>query len=333
MLIKYWPQETKIPFMRYRHVGAVLSILMIVGSLFLVGTRGLNLGVDFAGGSVIELMETEEVTVPEVRSRIQGNLTVNSATNAGGDRLVVIRFGELDESLLSEEYHALPEEEKEERASTFSNYYVLDALKTEFNLTDEDILRNDSVGPKVSGELFREGMIALGVATLMMLVYIAFRYSWSYAIGTIGALVHDGIGTLGLYSLLQLEFDLTSIAALLTVIGYSVNDSVVVFDRVREIRRKYKTMPAVEVIDIATNQTLSRTVMTSGTTMLAILAIVMFGGPVLQNMSIAMIWGIVIGTYSSIFFAAAIVLLLGMDGGGKAKKSSDDDVPGFQGVP
>lgn len=326
MLIKYWPEKTNVPFMRYRYVGAAFSLLMIVGSLFLVFTKGLNLGVDFAGGSVIELRETDQVTVSEVRSRIQGALTVNSATDANGNRLVVIRFGELDHSLLSEEFQALPAEEKDERATAASNIYVTNALKQEFNLQDTDILRNDSVGPKVSQELFVEGMIALGVATIMMLIYIALRYNFSYAVGTIAALIHDAIGTMGLYSLLQLEFDLTSIAALLTIIGYSVNDSIVVFDRVREIRRKYKQMPAIEVIDIATNETLSRTFMTSMTTILAILAVVLFGGPVLQNMSIAMIWGIVIGTYSSIYFAAAVVILMGIDG--RAKPASE--TPGFE---
>lgn len=326
MLIKYWPAKTTVPFMRYRYVGAVMSIVMIVASLYLVFTKGLNLGVDFAGGSVIELRETDEVTVSDVRSRIQGALTVNSATDSNGNRLVVIRFGELDSSLLSEEFNALTEEEKEERASAESNIYVIDALKQEFNLADTDILRNDSVGPKVSQELFREGMIALGVATLMMLIYIALRYNFSYAVGTIAALIHDAIGTMGLYALLQLEFDLTSIAALLTIIGYSVNDSIVVFDRVREIRRKYKQMPAVEVIDIATNETLSRTFMTSMTTILAILAVVLFGGPVLQNMSIAMIWGIVIGTYSSIYFAAAVVIVMGIDG--RARPATE--TPGFE---
>lgn len=328
MLIKYWPKETKIPFMRYRYVGVVLSVLMMIASVYLVMTRGLNLGVDFAGGSVIELRQTEQVTVPEVRSRIQGNLTVNSATNANGE-LVVIRFGDLDQSLLGPEFQALSDEDKAERASAASNTYVVNALKREFNLTDADILRNDSVGPKVSGELFREGMIALGVATIMMFLYIAFRYTWSYAVGGIAALVHDAIGTIGLFSLLQLEFDLTTIAALLTIIGYSVNDSVVVFDRIREIRRKYKQMPATEVIDIATNQTLSRTFLTGGTTIIAVLAIVIFGGPVLQGMSVAMIWGIVIGTYSSIYFAAAIVLMLGVD----INRKPVEDTPGFEAMP
>ncbi|MBA4225220.1 MAG: protein translocase subunit SecF [Hyphomonas sp.] len=328
MLIKYWPKETKIPFMRYRYVGVVLSVVMMIASVYLVMTRGLNLGVDFAGGSVIELRQTEQVTVPEVRSRIQGSLTVNSATNANGE-LVVIRFGDLDQSLLGPEFQALSDEDKAERASAASNTYVVNALKREFNLADADILRNDSVGPKVSSELFREGMIALGVATIMMFLYIAFRYTWSYAVGGIAALVHDAIGTIGLFSLLQLEFDLTTIAALLTIIGYSVNDSVVVFDRIREIRRKYKQMPATEVIDIATNQTLSRTFLTGGTTIIAVLAIAIFGGPVLQGMSVAMIWGIIIGTYSSIYFAAAIVLMLGVD----INRKPVEDTPGFEAMP
>lgn len=329
MLIKYWPTETKIPFMRYRYVGVVLSMIMMVASVYLVMTRGLNLGVDFAGGSVVELRQTDSVTVSEVRDRISGGLTVNSATDSNGAELVVIRFGEVDASLLGPEFAELTEEEKADRASAASNTFVVNTLKQEFGLTDQDILRNDSVGPKVSGELFREGLIALGVATIMMFLYIAFRYSWSYAAGGIAALIHDAIGTIGLFSLLQIQFDLTTIAALLTIIGYSVNDSVVVFDRIREIRRKYKQMPATEVIDIATNQTLSRTFLTGGTTLMAILAIVIFGGPVLQGMSIAMIWGIIIGTYSSIYFAAAIVLMLGVD----INRKPVEDTPGFEAMP
>jgi preprotein translocase subunit SecF/SecD/SecF fusion protein len=264
-----------------------------------------------------------------VRSRIEGGLTVNSATGTDGRRLVVVRFGELDESLLGPEFAALSEDEKVGRASSVSNTFVVNELKSEFGLTDQDIRRNDSVGPKVSGELFWESLIALGVATIFMLLYIAFRYSWSYAVGGIAALLHDTIGTLGLVSLLQIEFDLTTVAALLTIIGYSMNDSVVVFDRMREVRRKYKQMPGAEVINLATNQTLSRTFLTAGAVFIAVVAILLFGGPVLSGMAVAMMWGIFIGTYSSIFFASAIVLALGTD---IRKPGVPDDTPGFQGV-
>ncbi len=327
MLIRYWPAKTNIPFMKYRYAGVVFSALMVLASVYFVMTRGLNLGVDFAGGSVVEMAETETVTVPAVRAVVPG-LTVNSSMDGEGQRRIVVRFGDTDESLLGQEFQALPEDEKAETAASVSNSYVVSELKKTFNLSDEDILRNDSVGAKVSQELFTEGMIALGIAIVMMLLYIAFRYSWSYAIGGIVSLLHDAIGTVGLFALLQIEFDLTTVAALLTIIGYSVNDSVVVFDRVREVRRKYKQMPSTEVIDIATNETLSRTFLTAGTTMIAILAIVIFGGPVLQGMSIAMIWGIFIGTYSSIFVAAAIVLVMGTD----VNRKPVEDTPGFQGV-
>ena len=150
MLIRYWPAETNIPFMKFNTAGVALSILMIVGSIFLLATRGLNLGVDFAGGSLIELAETDTVTVSDVRSRIPGGLTVNSATGSDDKRLVVVRFGELDESLLGPEFAALSEDEKAARASSLSNSFVVSELKREFNLTDNDILRNDSVGAKVS---------------------------------------------------------------------------------------------------------------------------------------------------------------------------------------
>ena len=181
----------------------------------------------------------------------------------------------------------------------------------------------------MSSELFRDGITALVVALVLMLIYIWFRFEWQFSIGAVAALAHDVIITLGVFSFLQMEFNLTTIAALLTIIGYSMNDTVVVFDRVREEKRKYKKMPNREVIDLALNGTLSRTLLTSGTTLLALLAIFFLGGPVLRGMSFALIWGVLIGTYSSIFIASTIVLLLGMD----FNKKPVEDVPGFQGAP
>ena len=328
MLLSLWPEKTDLKFMNLRLAGALVSSIMIAASVFFLATKGLNFGVDFAGGTVMELEQTETVSVAAVRQAMPLNADVNSAVGTDARRIVVIKFGEADAALLGEAFRALPADLQAERATGATNELVVRTLKETFGLRDEDILRNDSVGPKVSGELFRDGITALCVALVLMLVYIWFRFEWQFSIGAVAALAHDVIITLGVFAFLQLEFNLTTIAALLTIIGYSMNDTVVVFDRVREERRKYKKMPDRQVIDLALNSTLSRTLLTSGTTLLALLAIFFLGGPVLRGMSFALIWGIVIGTYSSIFIASTIVLSLGMN---LNKKPIEEDVPGFQG--
>ncbi|MEZ5954999.1 MAG: protein translocase subunit SecF [Hyphomonas sp.] len=328
MLIRYWPKQTNVRFMNLRFAGAMFSVLLIAASAFLLATRGLNFGVDFAGGTVMELEKTETVTVPAVRAAMPINAEVNSARGTDNREIVVVKFGEAPADLLGDEFKALPADQQAERASGATNELIVRTLKEAFSLTDEDILRNDSVGPKVSKELFTDGITALVVALAMMLVYIWFRFQWQFSVGAIAALAHDVIITLGMFSLLWIEFNLTSIAALLTIIGYSMNDTVVVFDRIREDRRKYKKMPDREVIDLSLNVTLSRTLLTSGTTLISLFAIYFLGGPVLQGMSFALIFGIVIGTYSSIFIASALVLSLGMD----FTKKTAEEVQGFTGV-
>jgi preprotein translocase subunit SecF len=326
MLIKYWPKETKLKFMSLRMAGILFSVAMLTASIFFLGTRGLNFGVDFAGGTAMELEATDTVNEASVRAAIPFNADVNAAVGTDARKVIVVKFGEAPESLLGEEFQALSPEEKVERASGATNEFVVRTLKETLGITD--ILKNDTVGPKVSQELFRDGITALVVALVLMLAYIWYRFEWQFSIGAVAALAHDVIITLGVFAFLQLEFNLTTIAALLTIIGYSMNDTVVVFDRVREEKRKYKKMPDRDVIDLALNSTLSRTMLTSGTTLIALLAIFFLGGPVLRGMSFALIWGIVIGTYSSVFIASAIVLSLGMD----LTKKSVDDTPGFQGV-
>ena len=329
MLIKYWPEKTNIRFMNLRIAGALFSMILIAASAFLLGTRGLNFGVDFAGGTVLELAESDTVNVPAVRAAMPINAEVNSARGTDGREIVVVKFGEAAPDMLGDEFKTLSAEQQAERASGATNELVVRTLKDKFGLADEDFLRNDSVGPKVSKELFTDGITALVVALAMMLVYIWFRFQWQFSVGAIAALAHDVIITLGMFALLRIEFNLTSIAALLTIIGYSMNDTVVVFDRIREDRRKYKKMPDREVIDLALNTTLSRTLLTSGTTLISLFAIYFLGGPVLQGMSFALIFGIVIGTYSSIFIASALVLSLGMD---FTKKEAAEEVQGFTGV-
>ncbi|MEH6695858.1 MAG: protein translocase subunit SecF [Hyphomonas sp.] len=328
MLLRYWPESTNLKFMNLRMGGALLSVIMITASIFFLGTRGLNLGVDFAGGTVMELQQTETVTVETVRAALPFNAEVNTAVGTDARPIVVAKFGAADPAELGEEFSHLAPAAQAERAQQMTNDIVARTLKEKLGLTDEDFLRDDSVGPKVSGELFRSGILALVVALALMLAYIWFRFEWQFSVGAVAALAHDVIITLGVFSLLQLEFNLTTIAALLTIIGYSMNDTVVVFDRVREERRKYKKMPDRQVIDQSLNSTLSRTLLTSGTTLLALFAIFFLGGPVLRGMSFALIWGIFIGTYSSIFIASAIVLSLGMD----LNKKPAEEVTGFQGI-
>ena len=329
MLIKFWPEKTNLKFMNLRMAGIIFSVAMLAASAFFLTTRGLNFGVDFAGGTAMEIEATDSVNETSVRAAIPFGADVNAAVGADARRIVVIKFGDAPEALLDDEFRALSPEEKVERASGATNELVVRNLKQKLGVTDAQILRNDSVGPKVSQELFRDGITALVVALALMLAYIWYRFEWQFSIGAVAALAHDVTITLGVFAFLQLEFNLTTIAALLTIIGYSMNDTVVVFDRVREEKRKYKKMPDRDVIDLALNSTLSRTLLTSGTTLLALLAIFFLGGPVLRGMSFALIWGIVIGTYSSVFIASAIVLSLGMD----LTRKPIEDTPGFQGAP
>lgn len=330
MLLKYWPEQTKFSFMALHWPAYALSALMLIASVFFISTRGLNLGIDFAGGSVIEMTEPKSIKVEDVRSLLGGlelgNFEVTEARGTGLDasNIVVIKVETPSgEGLTDKELEA---------AQQAVNGRIIGAMVERFpelgQLENNGVLSSASVGPKVSGELFRDGIFALGGALVLMLIYIWFRFEWQFSLGAVAALLHDVVITVGLFSLLQMEFNLTTIAALLTIIGYSMNDTVVVYDRIREEMRKYKKMPVSQVIDLALNNTLSRTLLTSGTTLIALLAIFFLGGPVLRGMSFALIWGIVIGTYSSIFVASALVNTIGVDLNKERKQ-----VAGFAGAP
>jgi len=328
MLLKYWPEKTGVNFMALRWPSFIMSGILIVASIFMVTTRGLNFGIDFIGGSVIEIAQPEGVDGEEpIRQALSGldlgEIQINSATGTGvgATKVIVIRVKTQP-----------PGELGVERAQQAATDTIVNTLIETFDdpATEEiePIIRSrESVGPKVSGELLRTGLTALGVALVLMLIYIWFRFEWQFSLGAVAALTHDVILTIGMFSLLQLEFNLTTIAALLTIIGYSMNDTVVVFDRVREEMRKYKQMGMRQVVDLALNGTLSRTLLTSGTTLLALLAIFFLGGPVLQGMSFALIWGVIIGTYSSIFVASSILLSLPSV---RREKRAADEVEGFR---
>lgn len=325
MLLRLWPEKTDFKFMRLRHMALALSAIALAASAMMLATRGLNLGIDFAGGSVIEIVQPEGRTTQDVRNVVTplglGDVSVNSARGTGEDAqdLAIIRF----------ETQTPKEGENPDEVQKIANERVVDALIGDLGLDREQDFRSiSSVGPKVSGELFRSGIIALSVALLLMMVYISFRFQWQYALGAVAALFHDVILTMGVFALTGFEFNLATIAALLTIVGYSMNDTVIVFDRVREEARKYKKMELGAVIDLAINATMSRTLLTSGTTLLALVSIFLFGGEVLRGMSFALIFGVVVGTYSSVFVASAVVLLLGIDRGDKPKR----EVEGFTGV-
>jgi preprotein translocase SecF subunit len=305
-LIKHLPDKTNFRFVGPAKFAAVLSILAVIGSLFLTLTPlrppcgGLNCGVDFKGGTVLELSTAPR---PVDYGRVGDTLT-----SMGFSDVNVQRFGSTSEALVRFE---TPEGSNPAVAVTEAKARLAQVLgPTQFK-------RTEVVGPKVSGELFRNGVTALFLAIGLMLLYIWFRFGLTFGVGAVAALFHDVILTFGLFAVTNLEFTLTSVAALLTIIGYSMNDTVVVLDRVRENLRKYKKTSLGELIDLSVNETFSRTVVTGATGLLALGVMAVFGRGVgeLFTFSIAMIFGIIIGTYSSIFVAAPVLLLLGVKRG------------------
>ncbi len=293
-LINMVPDGTRIPFMSWRKIAIGLSVVAMVGSMGLFGVAGLNLGIDFKGGSSVEVQAIEgEADIADIRSRL--------STLDLGD-VQVQGFGTPVDVLIRVEQQPGGDTAQQEAVSAVS-----DALASDY-----DIRRTEVVGPTVSGELALAGTIAVLVAIGAVLAYIWFRFEWQFAVGAVIALVHDVILTVGLYALVGFEFNLTSIAAILTIVGYSLNDTVVVYDRVREYLRKFKKMPISELIDISINSMLSRTIMTSLTTLLALISLVVFGGEVIRGFTISMSWGVLVGTYSSIFIAAPILIFFGL---------------------
>lgn len=291
-LIKYIPQGTTIDFMGKRALGLLLSGLLLLASVVSVGVQGLNFGIDFAGGILIEARTPDQANVGEIRGRLGGlGLGEVAVTTFGEDgRDVAIRIGI---------------QEGGDEAQTEALNRVREALGNEV-----DYRRVEVVGPKVGDELIRDGALAIGLSMLAIAIYIWLRFEWQFAAGGLLALLHDVIVTVGIFSLLQLDFDLTTVAALLTIAGYSINDTVVAYDRVRENLRRYKKLELPELLNRSLNEVLPRTLLTSGTTLLAVLALFIFGGSVLRGFSFALIWGVVIGTYSSIFVALPTLLYL-----------------------
>lgn len=301
MRLKLVPSDTSFNFFGVAKLALGLSVLAIVASVVMFFVIGLNYGIDFRGGTTIRTDSDVAVDTGAYRDAIAplglGDVTITEVFDPAKPDLNVaqirIEAQEGDEAIELE---------------------TIASVKAALNAVDPGMTfpMVDSVGPKVSGELITTAIEAVLAAIAAVLFYIWLRFEWQFAVGAVAALVHDVVLTIGIFSLFQIEFGLAIVAALLTIVGYSLNDTVVVFDRVRENLRKFKTTPLVEVLNLSINETLSRTVMTSVTTLIALTALFVLGGDVIRGFVFAMIWGIVVGTYSSIFVASTILLRLGV---------------------
>jgi preprotein translocase subunit SecF len=312
--LRFIKDDTAFPFMRFRAWSFPFSALLSILTVVLFFGIGVNFGIDFKGGTLVELQaKAERADIVDVRNR----------SNAlGFGSVEVAEFGSPRELLLRVELQLAPTPAEQERAQQ----NVVAKLREAFGSAYE-FRRVEVVGPRVSGELVQNGTIGVIVGILGVLIYLWFRFEWQFAVGAVIATLHDVALTIGFFVVMQLTFDMTSIAVILTILGYSLNDTVVIYDRIREMLRKYKKLPLTEVIDIAVNATLSRTVITATTTFLAMLAMAIFGGEVLRSFSLAMLFGIVIGTYSSIFIAAPILIYLGLKTGGGIAESTSEPAP------
>jgi len=283
--------NTRINFMRWHRVTFAIAVIMTLGSIGLFVFKGLNFGIDFAGGILMEVRAPQQPDLADMRERLSG---------LGVGEVSLQSFGDQNTVLIR-----LPQQEGGEQAQQTA------IAKVRAELGDGwDYRRTETVGPKVGSELVKNAVIAAGLAMVGIFAYVWIRYAWQFGLNALLAMVHDVITTVGLFSLLGLQFDLATVAAILTVAGYSVNDKVVVFDRIRFEMRRYKTMPMSDVINLSVNETLSRTTVTAGLTLISVIALFLFGGEVLHGFAIALIWGITIGTYSTICIAASGLLNL-----------------------
>lgn len=286
-MIKCLPQETKINFLNKRYIAMVLSALLIIASIFSVATKGLNFGIDFTGGLLLEVQTAEKADIGAMRKTLSGlSLGEVSLQETGhtGDEVMIRAQGKDDG------------DEHAQKAN-------LDKIKTALGDTISEYRKVEMVGPKVGGELIENGIWAVVLAIFAIVFYIWFRFELPFAIGAMIALVHDVITTVGIFSMLGMDFNLTTVAAVLTIAGYSINDTVVSYDRVRENLERFKKMAIPELLNLSINDMLSRTVLTSLTTLMAVISIYTFGGDVLKGFAFAMIWGVIIGTYSSVYIA------------------------------
>lgn len=289
MRLKLVPSDTSIDFLQYRRIAFIFSISLMLSAIGLFISKGLNLGIDFRGGILIEARST---VGPADISSLRRNLE-----SLGLGDISLQGFGANTDILVR-----VQRQEGDEAAQIAAINVISKSLGDVY-----EVRRTEFVGPTVGTELTEKGILAVACALFAIMIYIWFRFEWQFAIAAILALAHDILSTVGLFALTSFEFNLATVAAILTIAGYSINDTVVVFDRVRENLRRYKSYELTDIINKSLNETLSRTVMTSVTTLLALAAIAIFGGAVLRDFALAMVWGVVIGTYSSIFVAVGFL--------------------------
>ena len=285
----------RFDFIRYRKTGFLFTGLSVIASIISISIHGFNLGIDFAGGVVMEARTEHVADVGKMRNLLATEATKDATLQSIGDgKEVLIRLKPLEGKNQNE-----------------VSQLVRSTLDAGYGAPIE-YLKVDYVGPQVGEELVKGSIIALALAMLAIMLYLWFRFEWQYGVGGILALAHDAILTLGFFSITQIEFNLTSVAALLTIIGYSINDSVVIYDRVRENLRKYKIRPLGEVINLSVNETLARTFLTAGTLLAALIGLIAFGGDVLFGFSVAMFFGVIVGTYSSIYVSSTILIYMNL---------------------
>lgn len=305
MRLKLVPNNTKFDFFSVTKISIGVSTALIIGTIIAFFTMGLNFGIDFRGGTMIMVETPEAVEVGEYRDLL---------TNIVDGDVTVTELSDPAAAITGEENNVIMVRIEQIGDDAAVQNDLIKSVKSALSDAFEGIvfLQTDSVGAKVSGELVRAGILAIVLAVGAVLFYIWLRFEWQFSVGAVVALVHDVFITIGIFCVTQIEFNLTIIAAILTIVGYSLNDTVVVFDRVRENLRRYKTLELKEVLNLSINETLARTIMTSVTTLIALLTLYFLGGDVIRGFTFAMIWGVVIGTYSSIFVASVILLRLGV---------------------
>jgi preprotein translocase SecF subunit len=315
MRIRLVPQKTNFNFFRWQWMTFGTSVVLMVASLFLWATVGLNYGIDFTGGTSIRADTGQPAEIGEYRDAIQalglGDVVISEVfdpTMDAGRQAIMIRLQGTDED-------------------TALSVDAVEQVRAALSEVAPDITFSsvETIGGKVSGELVWTALVSIVAGAVGMLIYIWARFEWQFAVGAVIALVHDVVLTVGVFALFQLRFDLTIVAAVLTILGYSINDKVVVFDRLRENLLKYKSMPLRDLMNLTCNETLSRTLMTGVTVLMALMILMVFGGEVLRNFAFAIFFGTIVGTYSSIYMAKNIVLFLGLPRGDKPKKTDGND--------
>lgn len=302
MTLKLFPTRPNFDFMGKRWIGFTVSILLTLGSLGLVATKGLNLGIDFTGGILMEIHTPKPAELGTLREALStSEFGEVSLQNIGDESNVMIR---------------IQVSENDDQAKVTAR---VKSLLAEHVGEGIDYRKIDYVGPTVGQELVTNGILAVLLCFGAIMVYVWFRFEWQYGLGAIGALLHDAIMIVGFFAVTRFEFGLTAIAAILTIVGYSINDTVVIYDRIRENMRRYKKMPIFDLLNISINETLSRTILTASTTLLAALALALFGGEVIRGFSWAMVFGVIVGTYSSIYISAPALIYLNIRPQGAAE--------------